>query len=507
MGEHVDKCDGKTVRTPRVGSLMGDVKYMQKTIKRTLETTAEEERAQLALIGYDDYPEIIIEGDTNKDIAVNLACAYLEDLRLENLAERYQAEQQKIPHNSNEYRRLINVGKAIQMLIENKEKLSAALENKLEGLNETDQYELIGSAFSSLFLSLYELFDKCRYPVVPIYNNSATNSFAAMAAKKTPDKIDRYANGKATFNQGTVQMVIESYNNLMSTLRPSTAKLLDVLAMQLTKQNTFNAKKERIKPDVEISLSEYAELKGMTLTKSGKDKLRQEASRDLEILRVAALRWGDKKTKKRTNQPFTNITSSGVVKNSVIYYRFNLDFAHLLVGAYTAFFPLNLFLLDERNVNLYAVGRKLFEHYCNIDNVERGINNIIGITTILEVCNGMPTYEEVMMSDRRIKDRIILPVEKILNVLKEVCGYSWEYCGSKKATLTEEQREGLENSDYSVFKTLYIHYEIPNMPNQTERIKKRIESREQRALTSKKKATAKSSGKTKPNEKSLEVFV
>lgn len=474
---------------------------MQKTIKRTLETTAEEEKTQLALIGYDDYPEIIIEGDNNKDIAVSMVCAYLEDLRLENLAEKYQAEQRKIPRNSNEYMRLVSVGKAIQMLIENKEKLSAALKKKIENFNEADQYELIGSVFSALFLSLDDLFNKCRYPVVPIYNNSATNSFAAMAAKRAPDKIDKYANGKATFNQGTVQMVIEGYNDLLGTLRPSTAKLLDVLAMQLTEQNTFNVKKERIKPDVEISLSEYSELKGMTLTKSSKDKLRQEASRDLEILRVAALRWGDKKTKKRTSQPFTNITSSGEVRNSVIYYRFNLDFASLLIGAYAAFFPLNLLKLDERNVNLYAVGRKLFEHYCNIDNVERGINNIIGVTTILEVCNGMPTYEEVMASDRRIKDRIILPIEKILNTLKEVCGYSWEYCRSKKAPLMEEQCEGLENNDYSVFKTLYIHYEIPNMPDQTARIEKRIENREQRALTAKKKTIAKAKGKTNTDEK------
>lgn len=467
---------------------------MQKTIKRTLEATAEEESAQLALIGYDDYPEIIIEGDSNRDIAVNMAFAYLDDMRLGNLAEKYQAEQRKTPCNSNEYRRLVNVGKAIQMLIENKEELGAALKKKLEGLNEANQYELIGSAFSFLFTSLYELFDKCRYPVVPIYNNPATNSFAAMAAKKAPDKIDMYANGKATFNQGTVQMVIEGYNNLISNLRPSTAKLLDVLALKLTDQNTFNAKKEQIKLDIEISLSEYAELKGMTLSKSNKDKLRQEASRDLELLRVAALRWGDRKTKKRVNQPFTNITSSGEVRNSVIYYRFNLDFASLLIGAYTAFFPLNLLKLDERNVNLYAVGRKLFEHYCNIENIELNRNNIIRVATILKVCNGMPTYEEVMASDRRIKDRIILPVEKILYTLKEVCGYLWEYCGSEKATLTEEQREGLKNSDYSVFKTMYIHYEIPNMPDQTERIKKRIDNREQRALTSKKRAAAKSKG-------------
>ncbi len=465
---------------------------MRKTIKRTLEITAEEEKAQLALIGYGDYPEIIIEGDDNKDIAIDMAFAYLDNLRLENLAEKQQAEQQNTPCNSNEYKRLVNVGKAIQALVENKEELGAALKKKLEGLKETDQYELIGSAFSFLFSSLYNLFDKCRYPVVPIYNNPATNSFAAMAAKKAPDKIDLYANSKATFSQGTVQMIVEGYNNLISTLRPSTAKLLDVLALKLTDQNSFNAKKERIKPDVKIPLLEYAELKGMSVTKSNKNKLRQEASRDLELLRVATLRWGDKKTKKRTNQPFTNITSSGEVRNSVIYYRFNLDFASLLIGAYTAFFPLNLLKLDERNVNLYAVGRKLFENYCNIGNIELNRNNIIGIATILNVCNGMPTYEEVMASDRRIKDRIILPVEKILNTLKEVCGYSWEYCGSGKAALTEKQCDGLKNSDYSVFKAMYIHYEIPNMPDQTERIEKRNDNREQRALTSKKRASAKS---------------
>lgn len=201
------------------------------------------------------------------------------------------------------------------------------------------------------------------------------------------------------------------------------------------------------------------------------------------------MRWGDAKTKKKANLPFTNITSSGVVRNSVIYYRFNLDFAYLLIGAYVTFFPLNLFQLDERNVNLYAVGRKLAEHYCNIANVERGTNNSLAVSTILDVCNGMPTYEEVMASDRHIKDRIVLPIEKILNTLKEVCGYSWEYCGSNKAPLTERQRKGLKDSDYSVFKSLYIHYEIPNMPDQSERIQKRIEQREQKGERLRKQKT------------------
>lgn len=458
---------------------------MQKTIKRTLETTAEEESAQLALVGYGDYPEIIIEVDNNKDIAVNMACAYLEDLRLENLAEKYQAEQRKTPYNSNEYRRLVNVGKAIQVLIDNKEELGATLKKKLEGLNEADQYELIGSAFSFLFSSLYNLFDKCRYPVVPIYNNPATNSFAAMAAKKVPDKIDVYANGKASFNHGTVQMIIEGYNKLESTLKPSTAKLLAMFTLKLTKQNNFNSVKEQINPDVTLSLEEYMELKGTTVTRSSKNKARQEVMRDLSILQSAALRWGDKNTKKSSRMAFINIASSGYVKNSVIYFRYNIDFAYLLVGAYTAFFPLNLLLLDERNVNLYAVGRKMFEQYCNIENVEHNRYNIIGVKTILDTCYGIPTYEEVIKSDRHIKNRIILPVEKILNTLKEVCGYSWEYCGNKKAPLTEEQHKGLENNDYLVFKDLYIHFEIPNMPDQSERIEKRIKTREQQALATK----------------------
>lgn len=483
---------------------------MLKTIQRTFEMTAEEERAQLALIGYDDYPEIIIEGDNNKDIAVNMACAYLEDLRLENLAEKYQAEQQKIPRNSNEYRRLVSVGKAIQLLIENKEKLCAVLGKKLEGLSENDQYELIGSAFSSFFSELNDMFNKCRYPLTPICNNPATNSFAAMTTKKAPDKIDMYAKGRATFNQGAVQMIIEEYNKLGSTLKPSTAKLLEMLTLKLTNQNRFNADKEHIKPDVTMSLEEYMELKGITVTRSSKNKARQEVIRDLDILRGASLRWGGAKSKRSSQMAFINIASDGFVKNSVIYFCFNIKFAHLLVGSYMAFFPMNLLRLDERNVNLYAVGRKMFEQYCNIENVEHDRYNIIGVKTILDTCYGIPTYGEVIKSDRHIKNRIILPVEKILNILKEVCGYSWEYCGNKKAPLTEEQHKGLENSDYLVFKDLYIHFEIPNMPDQSERIEKRIKVREQQALatkgTVKKKAASKFKGES-ADGKHLDVFV
>lgn len=477
---------------------------MQKTIKRTLETTAEEEKTQLALIGYDDYPEIIIEGDNNKDIAVSMVCAYLEDLRLENLAEKYQAEQRKIPRNSNEYMRLVSVGKAIQKLIDNKEKLCAVLTKKLEGLSENDQYELIGSAFSFLFLSLDDLFNKCRYPLAPICNNPATNSFAAMATKKKPDKIDLYDGGKATFSQGAVQMVLEGYNNLLRGLRPSTAKLLDVLTMKLTEQNSFGGNKKGVNPNISISLAEYAELKGKGETKSSKDDLRKEAAKDLETLRVAALRWGDKKSKKKGNNGFVNITSSGEVKNSVIRYRFNIDFANLLIGAYVAFFPINLLMLDERNVNLYAAGRKMFEHYCNIDNREHDRHNIIRISTLLDVCHDLAEYDEFIKTDRHVGERIIKPIENILNTLSEVCGYSWEYCGNKKAPLTKEQRKGLENSDYLMFKDLYIHFEIPNMPDQSERIAERKENRELKALAQKEKLEK---SKAKIKSKTTEIAV
>lgn len=464
----------------KISKLMNETTYearsMEETIKRTLETTAEEESTQLALIGYDDYPEIIIEGDNNKDIAVNMAFAYLDDLRLENLTEKYQAEQQKASCNSNEYRRLVNIGKAIQMLIENKEELGASLKKKLEGLNEADQYELIGSALSTLFAMLYDLFDKCQYPFVPMFNCTATSQLAVLSmAKPKKDMIAR----RMVYELGDAKAIIEEIDKVRGALRSSACKLFYAFLAKLTMQNSIKSKKKFPNPKVVITYEEYARFRGMEPTEDNINNLRAEVGRDMDVLMHLVLKWG-------RDGKMLNVSSFSKKIKGGVEFVFN----PLIAPYATQFmiqFPLRLLELDSRNQSVFALGKKLSDHYTIDSNKLNETYNIISVQTLLKTCIDIPSYEQVQKGNRNITDRIIQPLEQKLNILRDVCGYLWQFCNARKMPLTDEQKELLTAGDYLTFQNLYIIFEIAGVPDQTERLERKAEER--KAIAEKKKAT------------------
>lgn len=84
----------------------------------------------------------------------------------------------------------------------------------------------------------------------------------------------------------------------------------------------------------------------------------------------------------------------------------------------------------------------------------KGTSNIISVKSLLEVCPGIPTYEELFRLNRSIDQRIKTPFEKTLDSLKFI---RWEYSNSKRVPLTEEQ---ILSVDYKTFEKLYIKFNV-----------------------------------------------
>lgn len=427
------------------------------------------------------------EKTSNIEAAISIAFAYLDDLLQQNREEVGIVRDEK---DDKRYRRLTKAYETLERG-DNKAKLADDMRRELNNIDRDDINNLYGKAYEMVLSKIYDNFDEQRFECVPILSNVGTNNFAAMAAKKKPDEICVLGDGKVVFTQGAAQLYIEKYNAMKSALRPSTAILLDSLIQEFTLQNAYKTRANQIKCEVKIPLEEYAKSRGKTFTKSNIEKIYQEAECDTSILLVSSLKWEDRGKKKDNGTSGITIGIKYRVTRRFICFTFNPLFAVPLNESYIMFLPTKLRQLDGRNRNLYAVGRKMAEHYSNDTNYANGTNDILAVQTLLNVCNSLPTYEEVMQGNRHITERIIEPFEKILNTLNKECGYIWQYVRAGKKPPTKEQFEALVSGDYSTFESLYIQFDIPGMPDQTERRQRNTEMRERRKLAAEKKAAKK----------------
>ena len=343
----------------------------------------------------------------------------------------------------------------------------------------------------------------------PMAQGAATNKFRATATKSIV--IDR--NGNATIEQEGFKAFMRGYSKLKSGLGTGAKKMLDAGAIQLTANNHFRAREgQTINTAVSISLDDYGKMRGHDITprttstpeeaEAEKNRLtnvmhelRKQANAELALLYSLSLSWTEPGRKKNADYKDVRVLQSKGIRNGYINMRFSEDMAAYLVHAYIMQYPTALQVLDERNPRAYNIGYKLALHHSNDNNRSKGTANILSVTVLLDACGDIPAYEEIQSSkdrghwDRRIKE----PLEAALNSnLSSGVITSWEYCNSKCSPLNDEQ---ISIPDYQTFTELYIHFEMADEPDQSERLQRKAERKEEatakrprKRTTSKKKA-------------------
>ena len=319
---------------------------------------------------------------------------------------------------------------------------------------------------------------------LPMLSGPATNQFSTLSTRTTPPDIDSVT-GKAALSTGIIKVSIKQYKELPGGLNVSTQKLLDVCTMVLKKQNDYRGKGP-VNTLVSIPLDDIYKLLGTPDTKSSKDKARRKLKKDMDILFNISLDWEEKIKGKIKDFDSIRICTRKRIKAGIIIFRFGEDIAEYLNNAFIMQYPLILLTLEERNPNTYHIGRKLVEHNSIDNNVRKKTANIIGVKSLLAVCHDIPSYEQVMESNRNLEQRIIDPIEKALNTLESLPIITWEYCNSKGIPLSEEQ---LESNSYNTWKDLFIKFTMIEAPDQTARIQAR--DQEAKELKNKKAASKK----------------
>ena len=295
------------------------------------------------------------------------------------------------------------------------------------------------------------------------------NALPSLPAKKEQNEEDataRELQAKENFQKGIFNLA-----------GVGTQKLFDICAIELAKMNPYKASRPQTR--IRIPLEDYMTLCGIPLTKPSMDKARRTLKGITEALYAYSLAWNDGKEAYHTRilQERSDIT------NNVIELQYTERAAKRLCNGYITQYALPLLKVDERNPNTYRMGRRLLNHYSNLENQRKGTADILSVKTLLEWTPDIPTYDEVAATDRAYSRRIIKPFTAALDGLKGVI--EWEYCNAKKAPLTKHQTARF---DYKKFISSYIKFTVLNSPD----MKALVEAREQKkALAEEKKKARK----------------
>ena len=360
----------------------------------------------------------------------------------------------------------------------NPEMLQEATDWALDAVKKKDEIFLnvSGSVMSKLIKKSY----------IPFLHGVGTHK---LAQSSTRTKKPIMNEGTATITKGNHTIHIKNFNESRSGLRISTQKLLDACISVLTEQNHYR-ETGKINTLIKIPLKEYAEMVGIKVTESNIKDLRKRVSNDLETLYDISLDWTEGKGKNTKSYLKMRLIGSQGIKNGVIHVGFYEPLAEYLINAYVMQYPLALFKVDERNPSTYHIGRKLIYHHSMDNNQLKGTAGIISVKALLDECPDIPTYDEIMSTDRHLDKRIKKPFENALNNLEFI---TWEYSNAKNVPLTKEQAESTAYADFISF---YIRYTVKDFPNSIKRIEAKAQEKEatkakaikRKAIAAKKKA-------------------
>ena len=307
-------------------------------------------------------------------------------------------------------------------------------------------------------------------PFLPVYQSEATNHMISMNtrySKPLTRVVGKDEEGKDKSEAfvkhgGTTVSVDEKYQDMLAKLLgPGTLKLFLYCCGGLAKINAYRGD-EGIKPTVSFPIVEYMQKCKIPITSANKDETRKKVRDRLDLLLVKSMEY-DGKRKVETSRICANYKMDP--GTGEIEFVFNPKMAEHLTSSYVLFLPDKTFSLDERNVNLVSLTYKLALHAGLDNNRKNGTADVISVEALLDVCPGTPDIAQVRGSDRAFGRRIRDSLERDLDVLVEAgILEKWEYCGPKKAILTDEQ---LNATDYKTFSSLLITFKLKDKPERT----------------------------------------
>lgn len=358
-------------------------------------------------------------------------------------------------------------------------KKKIAEEREKKALEALEAVESTAPAISRVVPSILPTGEREKSTFSTIRQGTATNTLTKIKPSTKRNTIIDTITGTATITQGNLSITIPDFTKLKG-FRTSTYQLLDALTVALTETGAKS-------PAVALSLEEYMKKRGL----KDKKEARKQVTDDLETLFNATISFKEKR-KKGQEQDFHDIRiiDSKGIRKGIINVTFGTAFYNILLGYPIMPYPAQLWELNsKRNPNSFYLLRKIAEHK-NM-NVGKKNEDIIAVKTLLAVAPYLPSYEEVMNTDRAISRRIIEPFERDMDALEDTL--TWTYCHSNNTPLTDEE---LSSMSYDTFISLLIKIDWKQYPDQTARLERKAERIEQAEQGKKRKTSKKKKADT-----------
>lgn len=358
-------------------------------------------------------------------------------------------------------------------------KKKIAEEREKKALEALEAVESTAPAIPRVVPSILPTGEREKSTFSTIRQGTATNALTKIKPSTKRNTIIDTITGTATITQGNLSITIPDFTKLTG-FRTSTYQLLDALTVALTETGAKS-------PVVALSLEEYMKKRGL----KDKKEARKQVTDDLETLFNATISFKEKR-KKGQEQDFHDIRiiDSKGIRKGIITVTFGTAFYNILLGYPIMPYPAQLWELNsKRNPNSFYLLRKIAEHK-NM-NVGKKNEDIIAVKTLLAVAPYLPSYEEVMNTDRAISRRIIEPFERDMDALEDTL--TWTYCHSNNTPLTDEE---LSSMSYDTFISLLIKVDWKQYPDQTARLERKAERIEQAEQGKKRKTSKKKKADT-----------
>lgn len=243
-----------------------------------------------------------------------------------------------------------------------------------------------------------------------------------------------------------LRISFENISGLGTGLKTTTHRLVDALMIRFTETGS----KEQV---VSLSLDEYmklCELKNFT-------EMRRQVNADLKTLLNMRISF-QKSSNREQSMNDISLCKDVKIKNNIIFFTLSDDFFIIMKTMPVMHYPEKLFKINlKKNPNSYYFLKKISEH--KKMNYFKKNADTISVRTLLGCTPELPSYDEVVNTDRAVGRRIIEPFERDMNELSDLL--RWEYCHASGAKLTDEE---LLNFSYHIFFGLLIKIKWKEYP-------------------------------------------
>lgn len=283
--------------------------------------------------------------------------------------------------------------------------------------------------------------------------SSAMNKLSTLKiTKKTASEI---FDEEVCVEKDNLKISFESIAELGTGLKTTTHRLADALMIKFTESGS----KEHT---VSLSLDEYMKLCEL----KNSVEMRRQVNSDLKTLLNMRISF-QKSSNREQSMKNIRLCKDVKIKNNIIVFTFSDEFFVIMKTMPVMHYPEKLFKINlKKNPNSYYFLKKIAEH--KKMNYFKKNADTLSVKTLLGCTPELPSYDDVVNTDRAVGRRIIEPFERDMNELSDLL--RWEYCHANGTKLTDDE---LVNFNYHIFSGLLIKIKWKEYP-QLQRKKNKI---------------------------------